>query len=184
MSKSCLMGTVRVPLIHKQLCVWWAGIQYNSILKDKDYSETVIQLQMESKILTVLKSTKLLHEHTIYLLIYVHACILHSSRCKKARCCERNVDVCMVVIGLKDVGKIEPNLRVHVQIILYLTYTGKISTRVKHMLNMCGYFSCIVYQHNSLFRGYHIYIVQWDCHTAIHLKHPTFLGITYPSWIN
>ena len=108
MSKSCLMGTIRIPLIHKQLCVWWASIQYNSILKDKDNSETVIQLQMESKVLSVLKSTKLLHEHTIY----VHACILRASWCKNARYCERNVDVCLVVIGIKDVLKMDPNLHI------------------------------------------------------------------------
>ena len=72
MSKSCLMGTICVPLIHKQLCVRWAGIQYNSILKDKDSSETVIKLQMESKVLSVLKSTKLLHEHTIYMCMHAY----------------------------------------------------------------------------------------------------------------
>ena len=53
---------------------------------------------------------KHLHEHTIHLLIYVHACILRASLCKKARCCQRNFDVCLVVIGIKDVWKMEPNV--------------------------------------------------------------------------
>ena len=59
--------------------------------------------------MTVLKSTNLLNDHTIYLLIYVHACILRVSWCKKTRYCERNFDVCLVVNGIKDVWKMEPN---------------------------------------------------------------------------
>ena len=46
---------------------------------------------VKSKVHTVLKSTKLLHEHTIYILIYVHACILRASWCEKAR----YFDVCL-----------------------------------------------------------------------------------------
>ena len=69
-------------------------------------------VKQKSKVLTVLKSTKLLHEHTIYLLIYVHACTLRASWCKKARYCERNVDVCLVVIGIKDVWKMKPTLHI------------------------------------------------------------------------
>ena len=67
------------------------------------------QLKKKLKVQTVLKSTKLLHEHTIYLLIYVHACILRASWCKKARNCERTFDIFLVVIGIKDVWKMEPS---------------------------------------------------------------------------
>ena len=38
----------------------------------------------------------------------MHACILRASWCKKARYCERNVDVCLVVTGIKDVWKMGP----------------------------------------------------------------------------
>ena len=71
-------------------------------LKAYSYRVTIV---LKSKVQTVLKSTKHLHEHNIYmyLLIYAHACILRASLCKKARYCERNFDVCLVIIGIKDV---------------------------------------------------------------------------------
>ena len=60
----------------------------------------------ESKVLTVLKSTKLLHEYTITLFTnYLRAC-MHIAWCKKARYCERNFDVCFVVIGIGKFGKL------------------------------------------------------------------------------
>ena len=68
--------------------------------------------KLKSKVLTVLKSTKLQHEHTTYSLIYVHVCILHTSWCKKASYCEGNFDVCLVVIGIRDIWKMEPNLQI------------------------------------------------------------------------
>ena len=62
------------------------------------------------KVQTVLKNTKLLHKHIIYiLLIYVHECILRASWFNMASYCERNFDVCLVVIGIKDVWKLEQN---------------------------------------------------------------------------
>ena len=41
----------------------------------------------------------------------------------------------------------------------------------------------LVSQHNGLFSGYIMYIVRYDCHKAIYLKHPKFLGNAYSSWI-
>ena len=41
--------------------------------------------QVNQKYCQYWKSTKLLHDHTIHLLIYLHACILRVSWCKKAR---------------------------------------------------------------------------------------------------
>ena len=77
---------------------------------NETYKTTMKNNDFKSKVQTVLKSTKLLHEHTIYLLIYAHECILCASWYKKARYCERNFDVCLVVIGIRDIWKIEPNL--------------------------------------------------------------------------
>ena len=65
-------------------------------------------VKKKSKVLTVLKSTKLLHEHTIYLLLYVHACIYRATWFKKAWYCERNFEVCLVVIGIRHILKMEP----------------------------------------------------------------------------
>ena len=52
--------------------------------------EKKLKPKTKSKVQTVLKSTKLLHEHTKYLLIYmyVHVCILRASWSKKAKYCE------------------------------------------------------------------------------------------------
>ena len=47
---------------------------------------------------------------TLHVYIYVHACILRASWCKKPRYCERNFDVFLVVIGINDVWKMESNL--------------------------------------------------------------------------
>ena len=62
-----------------------------------------IHVKYKVKVQTVLKSSKLLHEQTIYLLIYVHACILCALWCKKARYCEGKFDVFFEVIGIRDI---------------------------------------------------------------------------------
>ena len=59
----------------------------------------------ESKVLTVLKSTKLPHEYTITMFTNLRA-FMYIAWCKKARYCERNVDVCLVVIGIGKFGKL------------------------------------------------------------------------------
>ena len=54
-----------------------------------------------TKVQIVLKTTKRLYKHTIYLLIHMHACIVRASLCKKGRYCERNLGIRLVVIGIK-----------------------------------------------------------------------------------
>lgn len=54
-----------------------------------------------TKVQTVLKTTKRLYEHSILLLIHMHACIERASLCKKGRYCERNFGIRLVVNGIK-----------------------------------------------------------------------------------
>ena len=61
------------------------------------------------KVLTILKSSKLVHAHTLYLKIDLHACILRALWCKKkTRYCEKKLNVCLVVIGIRRIWKMEP----------------------------------------------------------------------------
>ena len=65
----------------------------------------------------------------------------------------------------------------------YLTYKCFVRTAfilyVQIICNLNSVFD-LVPQYNGLFSGYIMYIVRCDCHTAINLKHPKFLGIAYP----
>ena len=79
---------------------------------DKLTDAKVLEKLIKSTDSTEKHQFKLLHVHIIYLLIYVHVCILRASWFKKARYCERNVDVCLAVIKFKDVWKMEPNLHI------------------------------------------------------------------------
>ena len=125
-----------------------------------------LAVKIKSKVQTVLKSTKHLHEHTIHLLIYVHACILRASLCKKARYRDINFDVCLV--ELKMFGKwsqMSQNLNSIFFLWIDLTYKGFVRTAFNSVFDL-------VSLHDGLFSGYIMYSVRWNCHTAIHLKYP------------
>ena len=62
---------------YSSVCVTCAGISPTCRENARSSSDpgTAVEDKLKSKIQTVLKSTKLLHEQTMYLLIYVHACM-------------------------------------------------------------------------------------------------------------